>query len=229
MLVYPKQTEPSEIAEKTEPAEPEQRSNKQMLEEANRLKACESLSAEGRKHFNLIEFDANEKLVMEIRKHPIGLWIIVFIGVFVTLCSLLLASLVATADLNSFFGVTSLNNLRSLVVLMSFFITLIAAVGTFIGVFLYRSNVIYVTSEKIAQVLYLTLFNRKISQLSIGDVQDVTVTQKGILAHIFNYGVLVIETAGEQQNYTFSYVPDPYIKSKAIVGAHETNLTEYGN
>ncbi|MCA9344118.1 PH domain-containing protein, partial [Candidatus Saccharibacteria bacterium] len=72
-------------------------------------------------------------------------------------------------------------------------------------------------------------FNRKISQLSIGDVQDVTVTQKGVLAHLFNYGTLVIETAGEQQNYLFTYIPDPYKHSKLIVGAHEKNLVQYGN
>lgn len=203
--------------------------NPEQLEEANRQKACEQLSSEGRKHFNLIEFDANEVLVMEIRKHPIGLAIIFFIGAFITLATLLLAGFIATADLNSFFGVTSLNGLRSAFVVCSFMITLIALVGTLIGVFLYKGNVIYVTSEKIAQVLYASLFNRKISQLSIGDVQDVTVTQKGILAHIFNYGVLVVETAGEQQNYTFSFVPDPYAKSKAIVGAHERNLVSYGN
>ena len=98
-----------------------------------------------------------------------------------------------------------------------------------ISAILFTNNVIYVTSEKLAQVLYITLFNRKISQLSIGDVQDVTVTQKGILAHMFNFGTLVIETAGEQQNYTFTYIPDPYKHSKLIVGSHERNLVEFGN
>ena len=86
-----------------------------------------------------------------------------------------------------------------------------------------------VTSDKIAQVLYRTIFDRKISQLSIGDVQDVTVTQRGVLARMFNYGTIVIETAGEQQNYTFTFVPDPYMCGKAIVGAHEENLKQYGN
>jgi len=201
----------------------------QQLEEANRLKACENLSSEGRKHFKLIEFDANEKLIIEIRKHPVGLFIILFIGLLVSAATLLLAGFLATANLDSYFGTTSLNGLRGSMVAVSLLILIIALVGTLIGVFLYRSNVIYVTSEKIAQVLYASLFNRKISQLSIGDVQDVTVTQKGILAHIFNYGVLVVETAGEQQNYTFTFVPDPYGKSKAIVGTHEKNLVEYGN
>lgn len=203
--------------------------NPQQLEEANRLKACENLSSEGKKHFNLIEFDANEALVLEIRKHPIGATLISITGLFVIVATLLLSGFIATADLNTFFNMTSLNGLRGIIVVISLLICGFAVAGTLIGLFLYRSNVIYVTSEKIAQVLYTSLFHRKISQLSIGDVQDVTVSQNGILAHLFNYGVLVIETAGEQQNYTFTFVPEPYAKSKAIVGAHERNLVSYGN
>lgn len=202
--------------------------NKQ-AEEANRVEACKQLSSEGRKHFNLIEFDANERLVIEIRKDPVGLVIILLIGGLVTILSLIAAVFISTANLDGFFNTTNLNAMRGIGVAAAMLIALLGVVGTFIGAFLYRSNVIYVTSEKIAQVLYTSLFNRKISQLSIGDVQDVTVTQKGIPAHIFDYGVLVIETAGEQQNYTFSFVPEPYAVSKAIVGSHEQNLTQYGN
>lgn len=203
--------------------------DQQQLEEAHRLEACERLSPQGRKHFGLIEFDANEELVMEIRKHSIGLLLILVLGGLVGLVSLVAATVVSTLDLNKFFEVTTANSARGPLVAVCLILLIIAAIGTAIGVFLYRANVIYITSEKIAQVLYTSLFHRKVSQLSIGDVQDVTVTQKGILAHIFNYGTLVIETAGEQQNYTFTFVPDPYVKSRSIVGAHERNLALYGN
>lgn len=93
----------------------------------------------------------------------------------------------------------------------------------------YKSNVVLVTNEKLAQVLYKNLFHRRISKLSIGDVQDVTVIQKGVFAHLFNYGTLIVETAGEQQNYTFAFAPNPYESSKAIVMAHEDNLKRHGN
>jgi hypothetical protein len=55
------------------------------------------------------------------------------------------------------------------------------------------------------------------------------VTQDGIFPRIFNYGTVVIETAGEQNNYIFTYTPFPYQVSKDIVGAHERNLQRYGN
>ena len=202
---------------------------KKQREELNRQKACEQLSSEGKKHFSLIEFDEEEELVTEIRKHPFGLFLILFIGIFVLLVSIITAAVISAADLNSFFQSSNANSAKGALVTIGFFIALLSLVGTFIGAFLYRSNVIYVTSEKIAQIVYTSLFHRKVSQLSIGDVQDVTVAQKGILAHLFGYGTLVVETAGEQQNYTFTFVPDPYKKSQDIVGAHERNLTLYGN
>ena len=203
--------------------------NKSHAEELHRKAACDRLSLVGRKFFKYIEFDPQEELIAEIRKHPIGLLFIFLTGGFVIFATIIVSTLAITGDFAATLGSANSNTFNQLFALISFILIVGAIIATFIGAFLYRSNVIYVTSEKIAQVLYISLFNRKISQLSIGDVQDVTVTQKGIIAYAFNYGTLVIETAGEQQNYTFTYVPDPYEKSKLIVGTHEKNLELHGN
>lgn len=190
------------------------------------------LSATGRKHFHLIEYDKDEQLLYEIRKHPIGLVGVYAMGLFVVVAifgaTLGLAALLQSNGDPLEVG-TDLGFLRPAILLVGAIIAIFALVMTAIAAYLYQSNVVYVTNEKIAQVLYRTLFDRKISQLSIGDVQDVTTTQKGIFAQGFNYGTLVIETAGEQQNYKFTLTPRPYEASKAIVNAHEENLKKYGN
>lgn len=190
----------------------------------------QDLSSRARSFFNMIEFDKNEELIWEIRKHPFGLWLIYVTGA--TISALIFAVMVfGPLMLNSdFLGLgINLGSLRSVLVLIGFFLTVLALAGTAIGAYLYQANVVLVTSEKLAQLLYTSLFNRKISQLSIGDVQDVSVQQSGIFAHMFNYGTLVIETAGEQNNYVFTFTPKPYETAKAIVGAHEENLKAYGN
>ena len=186
------------------------------------------LSDEGKKYFRFIEFDENETLITEIRKHPAGMYIIMLTGALVALALFTIGIFGAVVDMVDIFG-DELNGLRPFLVSISLVMIFGTAVAVYIAIFLYKSNVIYLTNEKIAQVVYLSLFNRKISQLSIGDVQDVTVMQKGVLAHYFNFGTLIIETAGEQENYRFSYVPDPYQASKLIVGAHERNLVLHGN
>ena len=188
------------------------------------------LSTRARKFFNLIEFDENEQLICEIRKHPIGL-IIIYVSGFL-IASILFITLVGGALFlrDDVLGPgMELGAARSVMVLLGGLLSLLALAITAIGGYLYKSNVVIITSEKIAQILYRTIFDRKISQLSIGDVQDVTVTQKGIVARFFDYGTIVIETAGEQQNYTFSYAPQPYQCAKDIIGAHERDVAKHGN
>ncbi len=199
--------------------------------QAHKAEVSKRLSQTGRRFFDLIEFDENEQLILEVRKHPFGLLVIWTLGVIVSLV-LLTVPIVLAAFIGSSGSVVGASDVRSIQALL-FFIGIVLAVGgmgvTFINTMLYKNNVIFVTSEKLAQVIYTSLFNRKISQLSIGDLQDVTVKQNGIFPRAFNYGTLTIETAGEQSNLVFNYVPAPYDSSKLIVGAHEANLHKYGN
>ncbi|MES2970706.1 MAG: PH domain-containing protein [Patescibacteria group bacterium] len=190
----------------------------------------ENLSNNAKRFFPMIEFDRGEELVWEIRKHPFGLFVIYLIGSIVTLSLVGLLILGPMSYTSDFFGLgIDLGSLKPILILVGFLLSALSLGATLIGAYLYTSDVVLVTSEKIAQFLHQTIFNRKISQLSIGDVQDVTVTQKGIFARIFNYGTLVIETAGEQQNYTFNYTPRPYEAAKAIVGSHEKDVDKHGN
>lgn len=192
--------------------------------------AYSRLSNIGQRFFKFIEFDEGEELVAEIRKHPFGLFIIDLLG-FAISALLAIIPIVLAFNLD-FFQLGDSSNAsaaRGVLIIIGVLLGSLSIVATLISAMLYRNNVIYVTSDKIAQVLYTSLFNRKISQLSIGDVQDVTVTQKGIFSRIFNFGTLVIETAGEQQNYTFTYIPEPYESARSIVGSHEVNLRKFGN
>lgn len=184
------------------------------------------LSHVGKKYFNLIEFDDQEVLLAEIRKHPFGLIIIFVTG---GLIAFLLFAAVAAVAASGFLNSLGFGNLNAVAVFAAFLLSMFVIVITAINAHLYRNNVVFVTNEKLAQVLFITLFNRKISQLSIGDVQDVTVQQNGFLPNTIGYGTLVVETAGEQQNYTFTFVPHPYETSKIIINAHENNLKLYGN
>lgn len=188
------------------------------------------LSPSARQVFRLIEFDEDEQLLYEIRKHPFGLFLIYLVGTFVTFMMLMIAILAAAFlqgdPLETGFDA---GGLRSIVIVLGIFLAFLSLIGTAIGAYLYRSNVVLITTDKISQLLNRTIFDRKISQLSIGDVQDVTVHQRGLFPHILHYGTLVLETAGEQQNYTFTFTPDPYTAAQAIVNAHEENLKQYGN
>lgn len=180
------------------------------------------------KYLKLIEMDSDEQVVCFIKKHPIGLLGIYITGILIAftvfLGGILFASWYQTQpDLQ----VTA--SVGPIVTLISVLVSLLVIGFTYVAGFIYSNNVIIVTNEKIAQVLYKNLVDRKTSQLSLGDLQDVTVDQKGLFARIFKYGTLVIETAGEQNNYNFTYAPYPYEFSKSIVLAREHSIEKYGN
>lgn len=189
----------------------------------------EQLSSRAQGFFKLIEFDAEEKLIGEIKKHPFGLFIIYFSGTFITAMLVIALIIVPISLQSSDFAGIGFASLQPVMAVVGLMLTLLSVIITMIAAYLYEHNVVLITNEKLTQMLYLSIFNRKISQLSIGDVQDVTVTQIGIFARMFNYGTLLVETAGEQANYNFTYTPRPYETAKLIVAAHEENLKQYGN
>lgn len=190
------------------------------------------LSAPGKKFFSRLEFDTDERLIKEIRKDPFGLFMIYLAGTFAALVVFIVFVLGGSAfdysSMTTGVGIGA-DSLQAIVVMLGFFMTVFIVAITAVVAYLYTNSIVIITSEKIAQQLYLSLFNRKISQLSIADVQDVTVAQNGIPAHIFDYGTLIIETAGEQSNYTFTFTPEPYQAAKDLVGSHEADVAKHGN
>lgn len=204
---------------------------KSAADDAHKAEASEQLSPIGRKLFKYVEFDQDEELLSEIRKHPIGVVVTAASGIFISLSVFIAAALLAgkLENINVGIGEDSAGSIKGIIISLGLLLSLFGLAITAISIFLYLQNVIYVTNQKIAQVGYLSLFNRKVTQLGIGNLEDVTVSQRGVFAHIFGYGTLLIETAGENPNPEFSLVPNPYPESQIITGAHEAYVEKYGN
>lgn len=176
----------------------------------------------------LIEFDQDEKIVCEIRKHFLGFFWIYLTGALIA-AVISVATVLASLWVrdNAISSTTLLSS--GVVMVFGLVISTIVLLLSLAYAYIFGNNVVLLTTEKVAQILYKNLFDRKVSQLNISDVQDVTVSQTGIFARAFNYGTLVIETAGEQQNYTFTYAPMPHECAKQIISARESNVKFFGN
>ncbi len=195
----------------------------------HQVEAEDKLSPMGKRLFRYIEFDEKEELIAEIRRHPIGIVFILVTGLFIATTVLVAAIVLATNLDNLGVNLGSTGSIKAIIIGIGAVVSLVALIGTAIPYTIYRSNVIYITNQKIAEVLYISLFNRKVTQLGMGQVEDVNIIQRGILPRIFNYGTLIVETAGEIENCTFSFVPNPYINSPKIIQAHEEYVEKYGN
>lgn len=74
-----------------------------------------------------------------------------------------------------------------------------------------------VTDHRILEIHQLGLFKRDISELRLSKIQDITVKIEGLLPTFFNYGRVIIQTAGVIPEFNFEQIPNPQqVKDKIL-------------
>ncbi len=179
----------------------------------------------------LFRHSAQEQIIGEARRHPIGVFFVVFSS-FVLGTILIMLMAITERNQDTFqesFGVESTFNMSGVLGILVAVMLVAVFVGMFLGIYVYKHNYVVLTDQKLVIVHSYGIIRRKVSQLSIGDIQDVSVNQKTVLSRIFRYGTIMIETAGEQANLQMNMISDPFDAVKAIAGEHEKNLKLHGN
>jgi uncharacterized membrane protein YdbT with pleckstrin-like domain len=111
---------------------------------------------------------------------------------------------------------------------LSFFALIVVVLGLLFllaATYIYRANRLLATNLSVTQVNQIGLFNQKVSEIAMSNVEDVTSQKQGIFPTIFNFGTIKVETAGEQNNFIFPYCPDSDSVAKAILDAREKFIT----
>lgn len=99
----------------------------------------------------------------------------------------------------------------------------------FYGFIDYYLDVYIVTNERIVSIEQNGFFKRKISELHLHQIQDVSAQVLGAFATLLHYGDIHIQTAGERENFVFRSIPNPYRISKIIIELHEKSLEDLGD
>lgn len=160
---------------------------------------------------------SEETVLCEIKRHPIGLiGMYVAAGLMVGIVGVLVFMLLP--QLLTGYSASRVNGIATLVLLLASALMLLFVI---IANIVYWGNRWIVTSDSVTQILQHSLFDKQSSQLSMGNLEDVSVEQRGILTHIFNYGVIKAETAGERSKFSFMYCPNPNYYAQQILKARE--------
>ncbi|MFH0749906.1 MAG: PH domain-containing protein [Candidatus Gottesmanbacteria bacterium] len=86
----------------------------------------------------------------------------------------------------------------------------VATFGFMMSKFLYWFfNIFIVTNERIVDIDFVNLLYKDIAETQLERVQDISYQTRGVLATMFNYGNVMIQTAGEVPNFAFERVPRP--------------------
>jgi membrane protein YdbS with pleckstrin-like domain len=70
-------------------------------------------------------------------------------------------------------------------------------------------NIYIVTNERIVDIDFINLLVKRFSQAELSRIQNITYSSSGIMATFFNYGNVIVETAGETPNIECTSVPNP--------------------
>ncbi len=171
----------------------------------------------------LAAMQPGEQVIAEIKRHPVGLMgNYITAGIIVLLAAI--GAIAAPRLVNS--------DLHHSALLWSVGGFVIVAAFVFLGVFItstvYKGNRWIVTDDSLTQITQISLFSRQSSQLSLHNLEDVTVQQNGIFQSTFNFGTLRAETAGERSKFVFPYCPDPNARARDILSAREKFMREGG-
>ena len=165
-----------------------------------------------------------ETSILKISRHPIGIFSIYFLSGFIIVALALIV-----------FGVLPrvFSDNKSLVLgigsMLLIVIAILCGIYSLIATKIYWGNTWELSTEGITQVSRTGLFDKQSSQLSLGDIEDVTVEQNGMLTHMLNYGLIRVETAGEHSKFVFLYCPNPNYYSQSIIAAREDYDHRTGN
>lgn len=76
-----------------------------------------------------------------------------------------------------------------------------------------------ITNRRIIEARLVSLFNVQYSSIELDKIQDMTVKVKGILASVYHFGDLRIQTAAEKGEFFLDQIGDPEVVKQAIIEA----------
>ena len=93
----------------------------------------------------------------------------------------------------------------------------------------YYYDLYILTNDSLVDITQEGFFGRKTSRLSLLRVQDVSSSCKGILQTMFQFGDVLIETAGEHsQNFSLKAVPNPQVFASKVMELHDALIEREG-
>ena len=168
----------------------------------------------------LVVLRPGERVICEIKRHPFGVISMYASGAFAIIVITVLAIL-APSYIGEF---TFEGNVQSIALGIAAIMSIGVIAILLLATSIYWQNRWIVTDDSITQISQNGLFGRKVSQLSMESLEDITVDKNGLIQTMFNFGTLHAETAGEKSKFVFIYCPDPNKYARMILQAHEMFL-----
>lgn len=169
--------------------------------------------------FLYLELRPKEEIEYLIRHHWIG-----FLGTLVTVLAMAILPAVVLIILN-LAEPTLLANSRVVIAMIATLFYLFLSTFLFSALINYYYNILIITNERLINISQEGLLSRKTSELNFAEIENVSADVNGFVQSWFNFGLLVVETAGGGTSgamvrpgyFTIQDVPDPNQIARTIL------------
>ncbi len=157
----------------------------------------------------------HEEILIFIRRHwmPFTVWLVL---ISVLLCIPVVGLAVAAFVL----GLPTGLNLVYYALGVSSYLLLLNAIFFTAWIEQYL-DVAIITTDRLVHIRQIGLFNRRVSELSLARVQDVSAQMHGYLQSIFQFGTVVVETAGGAPDFEIRNIAKPHVVANTILMCHD--------
>jgi len=162
-----------------------------------------------------ISKDSKEEIVLFLRRH----WITNVGWIVISIVLLFAPVVLGSFPILSFLP----DGFQFIAVAIWYMIAVAYTLESFLGWFF---NVCIVTDERVFDVDFVNLIYREITDANLNQIQDVTVTMGGVFRTIFNFGDVIIQTAGEVPRIEFTAIPNPDKAAKILRELREAEEQE---
>ena len=137
----------------------------------------------------------DEKVIRILRRHKIIFWKAIFSILFIFLAVGILFCFVVF-------------DFWSIVLIL--FISLLASGGIFAYWWYLWFNDLYIlTDQRLIDIDQNDLFSRRVNEMPLDRIQDVTYEVIGLLPTLFHFGKVIIKTAGPEKDIVIETIPNP--------------------
>ncbi len=144
-----------------------------------------------------ITLQTDEEVVTLLRRHPVR--------VITEIIGTLLAIIILVAVLLFLKSLMSLGLWDILIAI----VVIVGIIYALMAFYRYQNDIWLITTQRIVDSTKRTPFNHEIASADLANVQDISISRRGILQTAFNYGNVRCQTASQTQVFTFIGVPDP--------------------
>jgi len=158
-----------------------------------------------------------------VSRHPIGLFTPFLLGIFVI--ALAFAALFNYDIVIKAFQLTGNMADASVIFWPVMIFVIFVLLSEYIAYYIFTSNRLFLTNDSVIQQIQTGIFSNSEQIVSLGNIEDASYSQNGIIQQLFDYGSVRLSTEGEETTYKFTYVSNP----KEVIATLDSAIESFKN